>query len=151
MLGVSIFQPLLQERLELAHVLKGQIKSLKSGDGSLGEVVAIHLAHCQANISLGVAQLDSLLLEQLRKPLQLFQVSVLIRRKVQPGRQRMTGCVVEALIVRGRHPRWGGQHCLGRPRRRGQPLREGGDGRKSLRSHWRVLQAGMLGCDRLKL
>ncbi len=35
------------------------------GDGGLGEVVAVQLAHGQAHVALGVAQLDPLLLEHL--------------------------------------------------------------------------------------
>ena len=62
-LCISIFKPLLKKRLQLAHVLEGEIEGLEPGDGRLGEVVSVHLAHSQTDIALGVAQLDSLLLE----------------------------------------------------------------------------------------
>lgn len=47
-----IIEPLLQQRLEFAHVLKAQIQGLKARDGSLAEVVSIQLSHGQANIPL---------------------------------------------------------------------------------------------------
>lgn len=47
-------QPLLQQRLELAHVLKAQIEGFKSRDGGLTEVIAIQLSHRQPHISLYV-------------------------------------------------------------------------------------------------
>lgn len=47
-----IIEPLLQQRLKFAHVLKAQIQGLKARDGSLAEVVSIQLAHGQANVAL---------------------------------------------------------------------------------------------------
>lgn len=47
-----IVEPLLQQWLEFAHVLKAQIQGLKARDGSLAEVVSIQLPHGQANIAL---------------------------------------------------------------------------------------------------
>ncbi len=52
--GVRVLQPLGEERLELAHVLEGEVESLEPGDGGLGEVVAIELAEGQTHIALGV-------------------------------------------------------------------------------------------------
>ena len=64
---VRVLQPLGQQRLQLAHVLEGEVERLKPRDGRLGEVVAIELAKRKANITLGVAELDPLLLEHLGK------------------------------------------------------------------------------------
>lgn len=47
-----IIEPLLQQWLEFAHVLKAQIQGLKTRDGSLTEVVSIQLPHGQADIPL---------------------------------------------------------------------------------------------------
>ena len=48
-----IVEPLLQQWLQLAHVLEAQVQGLEAGDGGLAEVVTVQLAHSQANISLG--------------------------------------------------------------------------------------------------
>ena len=53
--GVGVLQPLGQDRLELAHVLEGEVEGLEPGDGGLGEVVTVELAHGEPNVSLGVA------------------------------------------------------------------------------------------------
>ena len=68
----NYLQPFREERFQLAHVLEGEVERLKAGDGRLGEVVAVELAKGKANISLGVAELDPLLLEHLGKLLQLI-------------------------------------------------------------------------------
>lgn len=47
-----IIEPLFQQWLEFAHVLKAQIQGLKARDGSLAEIVSIQLPHGQANIPL---------------------------------------------------------------------------------------------------
>ena len=66
---VRVLQPLGQQRLQLAHVLEGEVERLKPRDGRLGEVVAVQLAHGQADVALGVAELDPLLLEHLGESL----------------------------------------------------------------------------------
>lgn len=48
-----IVEPLLQQWLQFAHVLKAQIQGLKARDGRLAEVVSIQLPHGQANVPLG--------------------------------------------------------------------------------------------------
>ena len=53
--GVGVLQPLGQDRLELAHVLEGEVEGLEPGDGGLGEVIAVELAHGEPHVSLGVA------------------------------------------------------------------------------------------------
>ena len=53
--AVRVGQPLLQQRLELAHVVEGEVEGLEPGDGGLGEVVAVELAHGEPHVSLGVA------------------------------------------------------------------------------------------------
>jgi len=72
---ICVLQPLGQQRLQLAHVLEGEVERLKAGDGRLREVVAVQLAHGQAHVALGVTQLDPLLLEHLGEGFQLLQVS----------------------------------------------------------------------------
>lgn len=47
-----VTQPLLQQRLQLAHVLKAQVESFESGDGGLAEVVAVQFAHRHADVAL---------------------------------------------------------------------------------------------------
>ena len=42
--GVGVLQPLGQQRLQLAHVLEGEVERLEARDGRLGEVVTIQLA-----------------------------------------------------------------------------------------------------------
>ena len=87
--GVGVLQPLGQDRLELAHVLEGEVEGLEPGDGGLGEVVAVELAQGQAHVALGVAKLDPLLLEHLGKLLQFLQVRILLRRQVQAASEHL--------------------------------------------------------------
>ena len=87
--GVGVLQPLGQDRLELAHVLEGEVEGLEPGDGGLGEVVTIELAQGQAHVALGVAKLDPLLLEHLGKLLQFLQVRILLRRQVQAAAEHL--------------------------------------------------------------
>lgn len=47
-----VTQPLLQQRFELAHILKAQVESLEAGNGGLAEIVAIELPHGKSNITL---------------------------------------------------------------------------------------------------
>jgi hypothetical protein len=47
-----ITQPLLQQGLQLAHVLEAQVQGLKPRDGCLTEVIPIKLPHRKAYISL---------------------------------------------------------------------------------------------------
>ena len=87
--GVGVLQPLGQDRLELAHVLEGEVEGLEPGDGGLGEVVAVELSQGQAHVALGVAKLDPLLLEHLGKLLQFLQVRILLRRQVQAAAEHL--------------------------------------------------------------
>ena len=87
--GAGVLQPLGQDRLELAHVLEGEVEGLEPGDGGLGEVVAVELAQGQAHVALGVAKLDPLLLEHLGKLLQFLQVRILLRRQVQAAAEHL--------------------------------------------------------------
>ena len=82
-IGVGVLQPLGQDRLELAHVLEGEVEGLEPGDGGLGEVVAVELAQGQAHIALRVAKLNPLLLEHLGEGLELLQVRGLVRWEVE--------------------------------------------------------------------
>lgn len=54
LLLVYHLKPFGQQRLQLAHVFEGKIKSFKSRDCSLAEVVAVEFSHSQADVSLGV-------------------------------------------------------------------------------------------------
>ena len=54
MVGVRILEPLLQQRLQLAHVLEGEVQRLEPGDGRLGEIVAVQFAHGQAHVALRI-------------------------------------------------------------------------------------------------
>ena len=47
-----ITEPLLEKRLELAHVLEAQVEGLEAGDGGLAEVITIQLPHGQAHVTL---------------------------------------------------------------------------------------------------
>lgn len=47
-----VTQPFLQQRFQLAHVLKAQVESFKTGDGGLAEIIAIQFAHSNTNVSL---------------------------------------------------------------------------------------------------
>jgi len=47
-----INEPLLQQWLQLAHVLEAQVEGFKARDCGLTEVVAIQLPHGQTDISL---------------------------------------------------------------------------------------------------
>ena len=87
--GVGVLQPLGQDRLELAHVLEGEVEGLEPGDGGLGEVVAVELAQGQSHVALGVAKLDPLLLEHLGKLLEFLQVRILLRRQVQAAAEHL--------------------------------------------------------------
>ena len=54
MVSVCILEPLLQQRLQLAHVLEGEVQRLEPGDGRLGEIVAVQFAHGQAHVALRI-------------------------------------------------------------------------------------------------
>jgi len=70
---VRLLQPLVQQRLEFAHVFKAQLQSLEPADGGLGEHVPVERAQGQAHVRLREAQLDPPLLELLGKVLQLVR------------------------------------------------------------------------------
>ena len=44
---------------QLDHVPVGEVEGLKPGDGSLGEICATVLPHCQANLLLSETQCQS--------------------------------------------------------------------------------------------
>ena len=80
---VRVFQPLGEQRLELAHVLERKVESLEARNGCLREIVAVHFTHGQTDITLGVSKFNSLLFEQLGKSFQLFKIGVLLWRQVK--------------------------------------------------------------------
>lgn len=60
---VRLLQPLLQQRLELAHVLERQLQCLEPAYGGLREHVSVERAQRQAHVGLREAQLDPALFE----------------------------------------------------------------------------------------
>lgn len=70
--AVSLRQPLLQQRLQLTHVLKAKLQGFEPADGGLAENVAVQSAKGQADVRLGEAQLDPPLLELLGKRLEVI-------------------------------------------------------------------------------
>lgn len=62
---VRLLEPLLQERLQLAHILEAQLQRFEPTDGGLREHIAIEGAQGQTHVGLGEAELDAPLLELL--------------------------------------------------------------------------------------
>ena len=60
---VGILEPLGQQRLQLAHVLEGEVEGLEPRNSRLREVVAVHLAHGEADVTLSVSEFDTFLFE----------------------------------------------------------------------------------------
>ncbi len=60
---VGVFEPLGQQRLQLAHVLEGEVEGLEPRNRRLREVIAVHLAHGKANVTLSVSEFDPFLFE----------------------------------------------------------------------------------------
>lgn len=80
---VGLLQPLVQQRLELAHVLETELQGLEAADGGLREHIAIQSAQSQPHVRLGEAQLDAPLLELLSELLQVVRRRrVLVRVRV---------------------------------------------------------------------
>ena len=50
--SIRILEPFVQQRLQLAHVLEGEVESLEPGDGCLGEIISVHSPHSKSYISL---------------------------------------------------------------------------------------------------
>ena len=69
--AVRLGQPLLQQGLQLAHVLEGQLQGLEAADGGLAEDVAVEGAEGQPDVGLREAELDAPLLELLGESLQV--------------------------------------------------------------------------------
>ena len=60
---VGLLQPLLQQRLQLAHVLEAELQRLKAANSRLAEHVAVERAERQTDVGLREAQLDAALFE----------------------------------------------------------------------------------------
>lgn len=60
---VGLFEPLGQQRLQLAHVFKAQLQRFEAADGRLTEHIAVESAEREAHVGLGEAQLDAALFE----------------------------------------------------------------------------------------
>lgn len=69
--GVGLFEPLGQQRLQLAHVLEAQLERFEAANCRLTEHIAIQSAQCQTDIGLCKAQLNTALFELFGK---VFQV-----------------------------------------------------------------------------
>ena len=52
---VGVLEPPLEQWLQFAHVLEAEVQSLEATDGRLAEVIAVQLAHRQADVALGEA------------------------------------------------------------------------------------------------
>ena len=68
----------MQQRLQFAHVLKGELKRFEATDGRLREDVAVERAQGQTDVGLRVAQLDSSLLEHLGELLEVVRARRLL-------------------------------------------------------------------------
>lgn len=68
---IGLLQPLVQQRLELAHVLEAKLQCLEPADGGLRENIAVECAESQANVGLREAELNASLLELLGKLLEV--------------------------------------------------------------------------------
>ena len=79
------FKPLLEKRLQLAHVLEGEVESFKPRYCRRGEVFTGHATDGQAHFALSETQFDSLLLQLLGKVPQLLQFNVVMGRRVKIG------------------------------------------------------------------
>ena len=81
--GVGLLQPLLQQRLQFAHVLEAQLQGLEAADGGLREDVAVQGTQRQPHVGLREAQLDPPLLELLGEGLQVVGAGrVLVGRRL---------------------------------------------------------------------
>ena len=60
---VGILEPLGQQRLQLAHVFEGEVEGLEPRNRRLREVIAVHLAHGETDVTLSVSKFDAFLFE----------------------------------------------------------------------------------------
>ena len=49
---VGVLEPLVKERLQLTHILEAEVERLEARDRRLAEVVAVQLAHGEADVAL---------------------------------------------------------------------------------------------------
>lgn len=70
---VRLLEPLLQQRLQLAHVLEAQLKSLEPAYRRLREDVAVESTERETDVRLGEAKLDAPLLELFRERLEVVR------------------------------------------------------------------------------
>ena len=61
--GIGLFQPLLQQRFQFAHVLETELERLEAADGRLREDVAVERTQRQTDVGLREAQFDAPLFE----------------------------------------------------------------------------------------
>jgi len=71
--GVCLLQPLVQQRLELAHVFEAELQGLKPAYRGLRKHISIQRSQSESDVRLREAQLDSPLLELFRELLQVVR------------------------------------------------------------------------------
>lgn len=71
--GVRLLQPLVQQRLQLAHVFKAELQGLKPAYGGLGKYISVQGPQGESDVRLRKAQLDPPLFELLGKLLQVVR------------------------------------------------------------------------------
>ena len=98
---VGLFQPLLQQRLQFAHVLEAELQGLEPADGRLREDVAVQSAQGQSDVGLGESQLDPPLFELFGESFQVVGRRVLLFRRVaaQVASGTRMGPVMPAEVV----------------------------------------------------
>lgn len=98
---IGLFQPLLQQRLQLAHVFKAELQRFEPADCRLREDVAVQSSQSQSDIRLGETQLDPALFKLFGEGFQVVRCRVLffagVATKIASG-ARM-GPVVEVMVA----------------------------------------------------
>ncbi len=68
---VRLVEPLLEERLQFAHILEGQLEGFKPTDCRLAKHVTVECTQREPNIGLCVTEFNPSLFEHLRKMLEI--------------------------------------------------------------------------------
>lgn len=88
---VCFLEPLVQQWLKFAHVLKTELKCLEPADSGLRKDVSVESTQCQTNVRLREAQLDSTLLELFGKLLQVVRAGCVLVGMVLVMAKRLLG------------------------------------------------------------
>ena len=119
-LRFRIFEPLGEQRTQLAHVLEAQLQGLEPADGRLTEYVAVEVAQGEAHVGLRVAQFNTSLFELLGEAIEIVVVDaqlmfvVVAATAVHVARRHE----IHVVLVHGAV----GQRGRGRRRRRARQL-----------------------------